>query len=618
MGKKLNLQEVIDRCNEIFGNKYDYTNSVFVNTRTPMDIICPIHGKFSMPPKRHLKGQGCPECGKEYARNWRKGEWKHFNEKFIKKYSNSFTFPNLKNEYENERSTLTMYCKRCGTKYEVTGNYLLSNRFNGCTNCCYFYDYNFLNSMNRTNNPLVEFKGLKDLRNDKVQLICEEHGEYDVSINTLLQGKGKCSKCNGHSRLLTQEEAFKRIREKYGDSIVPLTPYVKSDIPMKFQCSNGHTFDRDFNTAMCANLFLPCPICSKIELSKRRTKTLEQFIEDAVKVYGKDKYDFSESKYISSSDTITIKCNDCGRYFTLSAGSFLQGHGCPYHNCNSSLMEKDLANVIKTYGYECLTNTRNILPDNKEIDIYVPQLKIAFEFDGLYWHNEINKESNYHLNKTIECERKGIKLFHIFEDEWVNKRNIIISKLNEIFHKNQENIRNEDCNIRIINNNEAYIFLNNNHIKGGCKCDINYGLIYNNEIVSIMSFDLIGKNKQYELMQYCDKLNTNIVDGNTTLFKFVLSELKPSEIIYHSDRRFPQNDFIQNLGFKIVSKTKPNYFYVIGNKRVDKSLLSKSLLVENYNCPQSMSKESFYKAQKWYKIYDCGNIKYKMVLSLDF
>jgi hypothetical protein len=610
MAKKLTLNEVIDRCNEIFDNKYDYTQSVFVNTRTPMDIICPIHGKFSIPPKRHLRGQGCPECGKEYARNWRKGEWQHFVERLEELYPNQFDTPNIENLYENEKSIVELVCKNCGCHYNLMANYFLSDKFKGCKECKFYYTFEELNDKNATDNEMVYFEGKKDYRTDKVKLICEEHGEYDVSVSTILQGKGKCIKCNGHSRLLTQEEVFKRLKEKYGDSIIPLTPYVKSDIPMKFRCSNGHTFDRDFNTAMCGDLFLPCPICSKIELSKRRTKTLEQFIEDAIKVYGKDKYDFSESKYISSSDAIIIKCNDCGRYFTLSAGSFLQGHGCPYHNCNSSLMEKDLANVIKSYGYECLTNSRNILLNNKEIDIFIPQLKIAFEFDGLYWHNEINKESNYHLNKTIECEKKGIKLFHIFEDEWANKRNIIISKLNEIFHKNQEFIRHGDCNIRIINNDEAYDFLNNNHIKGGRKCDINYGLIYNNEIVSIMSFVLIGENKQYELIRYCNKLNTNIVDGDTTLFNFALFELNPSEIIYYSDRRFPQNEFIHKLGFETVSKTTPNYFYVIGNKRVNKSFLTKQTLVKKYNCPPTMSKETFCKTQKWYKIYDCGYVHY--------
>lgn len=609
MAKKLTQQEVIDRCNKIFNNKYIYANSIFVSTRVPMDVVCPLHGKFSIPPKRHLKGQGCPECGAEYARTWRKGNWKHFVERFTEKYGNSFTFPNIEDEYENEKSTLTMYCKRCGTKYEVTGNYLLSKRFDGCTNCKYFYNYNELNAANKTDNPMTFFEGLKDSRIDKVKLTCEEHGEYNVNISTILQGKGKCIKCNGHSRLLAQEDAYKHIYEKYGDYITVLTPYIKSDIPMKFKCINGHTFDRDYNTVMFSKLRTPCPHCTKIQKSKERTKTLDKYIEDAIRVYGENKYDFSDSVYISSNKPITIKCNECGRHFTIEANSFLQGHGCPYHNCNSSLMEKDLANLIKEYCYETLTNTRSVLDNNKEIDIYVPSLKIAFEFDGLYWHSEINKENNYHLNKTRDCEKRGIKLYHIFEDEWVNKKEIVISMINSIFGINQTEINGDSCQIIKIDFGKSNEFLCSNHIQGSCDGNINYALTQNNNIISVMSFKKCSSG-EYELLRFCSKINTNVINSENILFNAFINEYQPNKVTFTSDRRLYQDEFVTKLNFHLMRKTAPSYWYVIGNERKHKSMITKEQLIKKYNCPKNMSKADFLKSKKWYKIYDCGSIIY--------
>jgi formylmethanofuran dehydrogenase subunit E len=135
MAKKLNLQKVIDRCNDIFDNKYDYSQSVFVNTRTPMNIICPIHGKFSMPPKRHLKGRGCPECGKEYARNWRKKQYKAFVNESTKRFGIHYKFLNIENEYINSHSKITIQCTKCGNIFTKIACDHLTSPYGGCHHC---------------------------------------------------------------------------------------------------------------------------------------------------------------------------------------------------------------------------------------------------------------------------------------------------------------------------------------------------------------------------------------------------------------------------------------------------------------------------------------------------
>lgn len=80
--------------------------------------------------------------------------------------------------------------------------------------------------------------------------------------------------------------------------------------------------------------------------------------------------------------------------------------------------EKELVDYIREVSqYIVLENVRNIIYP-LELDIYIPELNIAFEFDGDYWHNSKNKGESYHLMKTQKCKEKGIKLFHIFEFEW--------------------------------------------------------------------------------------------------------------------------------------------------------------------------------------------------------
>ena len=79
-----------------------------------------------------------------------------------------------------------------------------------------------------------------------------------------------------------------------------------------------------------------------------------------------------------------------------------------------------------------ITKDKEIL-NGKELDIYIPNKKLAIEYDGLVWHSEkFNKQWDYHLMKTLECEKQGIRLIHIFEDEWLEHKEIVKAKLKHI------------------------------------------------------------------------------------------------------------------------------------------------------------------------------------------
>jgi hypothetical protein len=66
-----------------------------------------------------------------------------------------------------------------------------------------------------------------------------------------------------------------------------------------------------------------------------------------------------------------------------------------------------------------VTNTRTVIAPY-ELDIYLPKPKIAFEYNGNYWHKEgINKPMGYHQMKTDMCYGMGIRLYHIWENDWM-------------------------------------------------------------------------------------------------------------------------------------------------------------------------------------------------------
>lgn len=628
---KYNKADFINEAIKTHNNDYDYSKVDYVNKATKVEIICNKCGTiFWQTPKAHLRGQGCPKCGAEYARNWSKGNYQAFIEKANKLYGDKYSFPNIENEYENNKSKITVKCNHCGYEFTKRPNdFLNSEVFMGCKKCrdvesekndliSYKELLAFVNG-----NKIKKFEGKKSKQNDKVIAICQTHGEYETSIKSVLNGKYNCKKCIGaincRKRVVPENEFRKRLNDKFGDSISIIGKFVNMTTPLLFKCNKcGYEFKRK-PTAFTISVFKdPCPNCSKDLQAKERTKTQEEFIKGVISVWGKDKFDLSETVYEKSSKKVKVRCNECGRTFEIEANCFLSGkHGCPYHNCNSSTKEKDVAEYVSSLGTTVFTNDRKAL-NGEELDVFIPDFNIAIEFDGIFWHNELYKDKNYHITKTNKCKEKGIRLIHIFEDEWIYKKNIWKSMISNLFGKTKNKIYARKCCIKEVSSSEASQFLEENHIQGKCGSNIRYGLYFNDELVSLMTFGktrhFIGSSKhEYELLRFCNKLNTNVIGGASKLFKHFIKEHNPNNIVSYADKRWSIGNLYEKLGFRLYNESKPNYFYVIDGKRHNRFNFRKSILVERYGCPKEMSERNFCKLQKWWRIYDCGSLCYEWI-----
>jgi len=200
---------------------------------------------------------------------------------------------------------------------------------------------------------------------------------------------------------------------------------------------------------------------------------------------------------------------------------------CNPINNPASHKENEVKLFLDELNIQYIENDRTIL-DGLELDIYLPEYKLGIEFNGLYWHSELYKEKDYHLNKTLECKKRNIKLLHIFEDDWDNKqhiiKSIILNKLNLIGEK----IYARKCVVKEVNSKDTRSFLNNNHIQGFSKSSYKLGLYYNNDLVSLMTFGYRHTNskKEFELIRFCNKINTNVIGAASKLFKFFFEELQ--------------------------------------------------------------------------------------------
>lgn len=550
---------------------------------------------------------------------------KKFLERSKDRFGDKYDFPFIENEYLTSHSKITIRCKDCGTVFNKIALDHLTSSNGGCKICrekdnLELINYNDLKNQIK-GNEIKFFEGYKNIKKDNVIAICPIHGEYVAKLKSVLKNTYKCKKCviindNKNNKKIKRDEVNVILQNLCKDKFLyNIEEYTDTQCKMTFTCLTcNNSFKRKYNNFLKNNM---CPFCNKKEYVEHKLKSTEKYIEEAKNIYG-DKYSYENTLYTASKNKVLIKCNECGKIFEIEANSHLQGHGCPYHSFNTSNIEKEILAYINTiYDGDILSNNRQIISPN-EIDIYIPELKIGFEIDGLYWHNEINKpDKNYHLNKTIECENKGIRLIHIFEDEWIYKKNIWKSMINNILGKTKTKIYARKCEIKEIDDSKiASEFLEKNHIQGKCGSSIKLGLYYNNELVSLMTFGksrhFVGSHNvsKYELLRFCNKLNVSVIGGASKLFTYFIKKYNPESIVSYADRRWSQGNLYEKLGFGLYNKSNPNYYYVIKDKRFYRFNFRKDQLIKKYNCPHNMSEKQFCFNQGWYRIYDCGCLCY--------
>ncbi len=271
-----------------------------------------------------------------------------------------------------------------------------------------------------------------------------------------------------------------------------------------------------------------------------------------------------------------------------------------------SIKEEELYKFISSvYDGEIVQSYR----DGLEIDIYLPDLKLGFEFNGLYWHSEEYKDKNYHLEKTKYFSDRDIRIIHIWEDDWNNRVDIIKSQIKNWTGNISNRIFARKC--KVIEIKSSSKFLNENHIQGVDKSSLKLGLFFNNELVSVMTFDRFEGRKKMEeggwnLSRFCNKLDMSIVGGASKLLNHFINNYKPTRIVSYADRDWSQGDLYYKLGFENVNESSPDYKYLVNGNRVHKSNFKKSKI-------EYLGTESEYiKSKGIEKVWDCGKIKFEI------
>lgn len=288
------------------------------------------------------------------------------------------------------------------------------------------------------------------------------------------------------------------------------------------------------------------------------------------------------------------------------------------HNYRKFKLQNEFALKVKEIYKGTLILNDRVQLNGKELDIWIPEYRIAIEVNGLYWHQEEFIGADYHLDKHKLCENNNIRLLHVWDYEINNEKslNIILSIIRNIVGASENKIGARRCTVHNLGAKEYFAFCEDNHIQGGRNASHRYGLKYNNELVSVMSLSRHPK-YGYELVRFCNKLNYHVNGAARKLFNIFCNTVEPTSIVSYCDKRLFTGGVYTQLGFNHIWDSKPNFFYFYNNYnaikntklvlmsrlKFQKHKLSESL--EHYSTELSV-KENI-KMNKISKIYDCGN-----------
>ena len=553
MGKRLTTDEFIEKAKKVHGDKYDYSKVEYVDSATKIYITCPEHGGFWQNPNSHLHGRGCSMCAKAKANAKNSCGIDEFIEKAKKVHGEKYDYSKV--EYVNSKTKVCIICPEHGEFWQTPSEHLNGC---GCKKCAsdklqkkfQLSKQQFVSKSLKVHGDKYDYSKVEYVNNrTKVCIICPEHGEFWQTPNSHLNGNG-------------------------------------------------------------------CPLCGNEERAKVKKSNTDDFIIKAKKVHTEN-YSYKLVDYVTAKTPIKIICPKHGEFWQ-TPDKHLYGRGCPKCGRELSKGEECVKDYIENIiGFKINKNSRKIIPPY-ELDIFVPEKNLAIEYDGILWHSEkYIKDTNYHLNKTESCEKMGIRLIYIFEDEWNEHTDIVKSKLKHILGCDncQPKVFARKCSVGEINNNLAKEFLGKNHIQGFARSTVYLGGFYGDKLIGVMSFKREVKNlNKWELTRFATDINKCCVGVGGKIFKYFIRNYNPSEVKSFADRRWSSllsDNLYNKLGFKLDKILKPDYHYVIGNKRIHKfNCRKQNLLRMDDELNINMTEHEMCQKLGFQRIYDCGLIKY--------
>ena len=394
----------------------------------------------------------------------------------------------------------------------------------------------------------------------KVWWKCKLGHSWEARIDSRING-ASCPYCAGRkvwpgfNDLATTHPKLVRTWDWEKNTILPTEITVGVGKKVWWKCVLGHSWEAQVRKRAAGQGCPYCcgryPVVGETDLATTHLHLLQEWDWEKNHILPTEVSAGSNKK-------VWWKCKH-GHSWKATAIDRTKGKGCPKCARPTSLGED------KLYEFICslLPNEKVIQSDRSliapyEVDIYIPEKKIAVEYNGLFWHSEaVGKDKDYHREKYLACQAEGVQLFTIWEDEWEDKRPIVEAMLkSKLGVQDKATVFARQCAVTQLPSRESRGFLNAHHIQGGCNGSVHLGLKYDGQLVAVM---VIKKTKN---VAYLERYATSchVVGGMGKLLKPALEWCRGHgvvRIVTFSDNQVSDGHTYAALGFTLEGELPP-------------------------------------------------------------
>jgi predicted nucleic acid-binding Zn-ribbon protein len=352
-------------------------------------------------------------------------------------------------------------------------------------------------------------------------------------------------------------EAFAADNEDWLDT--SMSEYKGTRVHIEVRCKI-HDYLYSTSVAALMKQKSGCKFCG-VDKIKLRAHSEEINLQKARNVHG-NRYVYLHIPRVIH-DKAEIRCETHG-VFIQSFHNHVQGMGCPSCVGTISSGERELFEYVKSLGVTVEDRNRKIIAP-KELDIYLPEHHLAVEYHGLHWHADDRGGSSLR-EKYLLCKDAGVRLIQIFEDEWINKSEIVKDLISAAVGK-RRSLMARKTEIAEVPKEQSKYFLEKYHISGNTRAEYRYGLYHDDYLVAVMTLGKprFGK-EDLEVIRFAT--SAHIAGGFDKLFRYAVEQLKPTTVVSYADLRFGHGDTYVKAGFSDQGDTPPDYWWFKKQERL--------------------------------------------------
>ena len=601
MSTKMSTPEFITKAKKVHGDRYDYTKASYTNAHAEVVLVCREHGEFTQKAYSHLNGRGCPECGRISSDKSRKNDPRDVLNKLIEKFGDYYDFTAVL-KADGCKDPFAVICPEHGVT-ELTSNRLLHPDSKYACPKCGKRAGNKNKNLKTTDWFVSKAKEVHGDRYDyskaeyngtftEVTIICKEHGEFSQAPRVHLSGSG-CTQCfkdkKSMENRMSLEEFIARSRSLYGDKFsYARSVYKGTNKEITITC-NKHG---DFITTPIYHFKNSganpggCPGCLK-ELPNATIIRKEEFEKRAFSLYA-GKYAYKG--YTKISAPVTILCEKHGEVEQI-AYVHLRGGGCPICAKSANISKEEIQVYEFLSELAKVENGDRKLIAPKELDMVLPDHKLAVEFCGAYWHSDRKVPNDYHESKLKAVTGIGYNLLTMYSQEWARNRKLVKRllerKLGLVKHRDTSNI-----SVDYGAYPDVIDFVKRNNIFGNTHG--NYVAIREGVSGKVLSAAIYEVNPDHLLVT---RLCCDVRLENDELYLALLSSLSDRHALptrVEIDLRWFTGHSLLQQGLKVFGTEPPRFRYTRGFM----------ILPEGSGVPV----EAIGKDKEWNKIFDCGRL----------